>query len=118
MRLRQIGLALALTLGGASLRASAVDECATAVLSCEKSKTGDSEYKCVALAQMPRKDDFPQYEWKVSAGRIVDGDKTPNVTIETRGVKTSTLLVTVRVTWRKAPRACRSTILKKEIGLR
>jgi len=115
--LRQLGLSLALSVGGASLEASPRDLCAQVTLDCEKSETNDYQHKCVALAQVPRQDSLPLYAWKISAGTIVEGEGLPNVTIDVRNVKAPALNVKVWVTWPKAPRACRTAVVEKNIEL-
>jgi hypothetical protein len=115
--LRQLGVSLALLLGGAGLAAQPRDLCAQASLSCGKSETGDRQYVCSALAQMPRADDEPQYEWKISGGKIVEGDGSPTLIIDARDVKADALTVKLWVTWRKAPRACRTAVMESKIEL-
>lgn len=114
--LLQLGIALSLTIGTSGL----MQECPRAILTCEKSKADKSEYACSVIASAPD-DDLPQYFWKVSAGRIVDGGKMPNVTIDASDVSSSSLLVTVTVKWpqeMKRHSVCAVSVMEKKIVLR
>ena len=104
--LPQIIAGFALMTGGLSAPETQFNECPRAVLSCQKSPENNSQYVCAANANQPSEKHRPQYSWTVSAGRITDDTKGPNITIDAEGVKAEAVLVMLKVKWTKLPPTC------------
>jgi hypothetical protein len=70
---------------------------------------------------MPSEDDAPQYSWKISAGRIVGDEKSPNLTINVSDVSSPSLVVTLTVRWpreTKEASACAREVKETKLDLR
>jgi hypothetical protein len=106
---------LAITFGVSS-DPFAVEHCPSAAATCEKSEN-ENEYRCVAFANQPSKEDIPQYSWQVSAGKIVGDPKGHRIVINAHQVEAKSVVVTVKVKWPKSPRACEATV-ENTISLR
>jgi hypothetical protein len=95
---------------GAPSEQFAAEHCPSAASTCEKSKN-ENEYKCVAFANQPSKEEIPQYSWQVSAGKIVGDPKGYRIVINAHQVEATSVVVTVKVKWPKSPRRCEATVV-------
>jgi hypothetical protein len=94
----------------------AVEHCPSPAVTCKKTEN-ENEYKCVAFANLPSKEDIPQYAWQVSVGQIVGDAKVHQITIDARHLEAKSLVVTLKVRWPKSPRSCEATV-ENTINLR
>jgi hypothetical protein len=105
-----LGIALLVGYTGTRSVPTPATECPLAVLSCQKSSAGNLNYNCSVAAQMSSPKYAPQYEWSVSNGKVLGNRKLPNVTIDLVGVKSETVIVTLKVHWKNVPRICDRTL--------
>jgi hypothetical protein len=105
-----LALALQLLLSGAFSEATAIvspDEGPTASLLCAKDSV--NKVACTVTAQVPNPKRPPQYTWIVSAGRL-EGNGTPNITVDTTETKSQSVVVTVAVRWPDCTRICNRSL--------
>jgi len=102
-------LSIFATAFGVSPEPFAIEHCPSAALTCQKTEN-ENEYRCMAFANQPSKEDVPQYSWLISAGKIVGDSKVHRITIDAGHVEAKALVVTLKVRWRKSPRACETTV--------
>jgi len=94
------GLVLLLPLG-LSINTDLVrryDSCPTVTVSCPEDICGcGPDYRFVAQISGADPAVLPTYKWTVSAGKIVEGQNTYRIRVDTSGVKTSDLTANVEI---------------------
>ena len=95
-----LALQLILSVAVASARA---DEGPTALLLCRND--GSNKVECTVTAQVPNPKSPPKYKWTASAGKL-EGNGTPNITVDASETKSDSIAVNVMVRWPACPRIC------------
>jgi hypothetical protein len=99
---------VATTLGGHGVTGSP-KQCPLATIRCNKVDGTESKYHCfTATTAVPNHS--PQFQWRVSAGRIIGSRKSDELFIYARDVKTKTITVTLKVHWKNFFRICDRTV--------
>src|SRR5262245_15330970 len=95
---------LVLGFASAGNTTSRVTECPLAVLSC-RPVPSSSKFECAVTAQVASAKYAPQYEWRVSGGKL-SGNGKSFVTVDASAAKSDSIVVTANVHWKNTPRIC------------
>src|SRR5687768_13718049 len=75
------------------------EQCPLASFGCTKVEGAETKYHCfTATTDVPKHP--PQFQWRVSAGKIIGSRKSDELFIDTRRVKSKTITVTLKVHWK------------------